>query len=305
MRLMDRLLGTDESFLLGTWQKEARRQAATPAKAATLDYNLKSLVTLWASGARLQDYARREMNGLVGQYYAKRWQMFFDSLKGALRSGKEYPAPIDWMAVAQGWARAGTELASEPRGNAYVEAARVAALPDGAVTVALDRKGVKPGGTVQVAATFTNDNTLRPTGRVALRLGAPDGYKVEATSPTGADHVAPRDKLTVTWTVTVPADAPPGGTPALDVAASWRSENVDRQDTASARLLIAGAVPASYRTMSNTPAESAATRDAIYEDGPSARAGTNAPARAAASVTRAAWSAVVSSTGSPVTSSRR
>ncbi|MEV4115098.1 alpha-N-acetylglucosaminidase TIM-barrel domain-containing protein [Nonomuraea sp. NPDC049695] len=263
MRLMDRLLGTDENFLLGVWQKEARRQAATPAEAATLDYNLKSLVTLWATGARLQDYARREMNGLVGQYYAKRWQLFFDSLKAALRSGKEYPEPIDWLAVAQDWARAGTKLASEPSGDFYREASRVAALPDGAVTVGVDRKGVKPGETVQATAVFTNDNTLRPTGKVTLRLDAPRGYQVRATSPTRADQVAPLGELTATWTVTVPADRTPGDTPALDVTASWRSGDADRQDRASTRLLIAGAVPASYRTMTNVPAEFAPTGDGV------------------------------------------
>ncbi|MFI7229530.1 alpha-N-acetylglucosaminidase TIM-barrel domain-containing protein [Nonomuraea angiospora] len=263
IRLMDRLLGTDENFLLGAWQKEARRQAATPAEAATLDYNLKSLVTLWAGGARLQDYARREMNGLVGQYYAKRWQLFFDSLKAALRSGKDYPERIDWMAVAQDWAKAGTRLASEPSGDAYTEASKVAALPDGAVTVGTDRKGVKPGGAVQVTAVFTNDNALRATGRVTLRLDAPPGYQVRATSPARADHVAPRDRLTVTWTVTVPAGEAPGATPALDVTASWRSGEADRRDTASTRLLIAGAAPASYRTMTSTQAEFAATGDGL------------------------------------------
>ncbi|MFI7151632.1 alpha-N-acetylglucosaminidase TIM-barrel domain-containing protein [Nonomuraea sp. NPDC050022] len=263
MRQMDRLLGTDENFLLGAWQKEARRQAATPAEAATLDYNLKSLVTIWSADARLQDYARREMNGLVGQYYVKRWQMFFDGLKTALRSGEDYPEKIDWMAVAEDWAKAGTQLASEPRGDAYAEASTVAALPDGAVTIGVDRKGVKPGGTVQVTAAFTNDNTSRPTDRATLQLDAPDGYQVQATSPTSADHVASRDKLTATWTVTVPAGEAPGGTPALDVIASWDSGDVARRDTASTRLLIAGAAPAPYKTMSNTQAEFAATNDGV------------------------------------------
>ncbi|MFC5826257.1 alpha-N-acetylglucosaminidase TIM-barrel domain-containing protein [Nonomuraea insulae] len=259
IRLMDRLLGTDEHFLLGTWQKESRRQAATPAEAATLDYNLKSLVTLWSADSDLQDYARREMNGLVGQYYAKRWQLFFDSLKAALRSGADYPEPIDWRAVAQDWAKAGTKLASEPRGDAYTEAAEVAGLPDGAVSVEIDRKGVKPGETVQVTAVFTNDNTLRPTGRVTLRLDAPRGYRVRATSPDRADRIAPGDRLTVTWTVTVPASEAPGTTPELKVT----SADAGRRDTASAQLLIAGAVPSSYRTTSNTQAEFAATGDGI------------------------------------------
>ncbi|SEH02634.1 alpha-N-acetylglucosaminidase [Nonomuraea solani] len=253
-RLLDRLLGTDPNFLLGAWQAEAHRQAATPAEAATLDYNLKSLVTLWATGTDLQDYARREMNGLVGQYYAKRWELFFDSLAAALRSGKEYPQPIDWQAVAQDWSKAGTELAAEPSGDAYAEASRVARLPYGSVSVGVDHKGVKPGGTVKVTATFTNDNTLRPADQVALRLDAPEGYQVAPTSPTGSDQVAARGTFSATWTVTVPAGQTPGHTPALDVTASWGAGDVS-QDSASVSLLIAGAAPASYKTMTSTRAE--------------------------------------------------
>ncbi|WP_326640416.1 alpha-N-acetylglucosaminidase C-terminal domain-containing protein [Nonomuraea fuscirosea] len=269
MRLMDRLLGTDENFLLGAWQKEARRQAATPAEAATLDYNLKSLVTLWAAGSDLQDYARREMNGLVGQYYAKRWQLFFDSLKAALRSGADYPEPIDWRAVAEDWSRAGTKLAAEPRGDAYALAGEVAALPDGAVSVEADRRGVKAGENVRVTAAFSNTNTLRPTGRVTLGLEVPRGYRVRATSPARTDRVAAGGTFTTTWTVTVPAAETPGTTPKLNVTADWRSDGSGRQsggtrrDTASAGLLIAGIVPSSYRTMSNTQAEFATTGDGV------------------------------------------
>ncbi|MEV0385459.1 alpha-N-acetylglucosaminidase TIM-barrel domain-containing protein [Nonomuraea sp. NPDC050643] len=254
-RLLDRLLGTDENFLLGAWQAEAHRQAATPAEAATLDYNLKSLVTLWATGTDLQDYARREMNGLVGQYYAKRWKLFFDSLKTALRSGKEYPDPIDWQAVAQDWARAGTKLAAEPSGDAHVEASQVAGLPYGSVSVGADRKGVKPGGTVRVTAAFANDNRLRPADDVVLRLDAPDGYQVRPTAPTGADQVVPGGTFSTTWTVTVPAGATPGHTPALNATASWGSGIDAQQDRASTHLLVAGAAPASYRTMASTQAE--------------------------------------------------
>ncbi|WP_196223933.1 alpha-N-acetylglucosaminidase TIM-barrel domain-containing protein [[Actinomadura] parvosata] len=254
MRLMDRLLGTDANFLLGAWQAEARRQAATPAEAAVLDRNLKTLLTLWAPGTDLQDYARREMNGLVGQYYAQRWQLFFDSLKTALRAGKPYPDPIDWQAVAQQWAGAGTELAAEPSGDAYTEAGRVAALSRGTVSVAVDRKGVKPGGTVRVTATFTNGNTLRPAEQVTLRLDTPDGYPAQPTSPATPEQVAPGGTLTTTWTVTVPAAETPGHSPELAVTASWGAGDDTRQDQATTRLLIAGAAPSSYRTMTSTPA---------------------------------------------------
>ena len=127
MRLMDRLLGTQRSFLLGAWQRQATRQAGNATEAGALDYDLKSLITFWQTGANLQDYARREFNGLVGDYYLKRWQLYFDTLMTSLRTG-EQPTPIDWKAYAEKWAHAGTEYPATPKGDSYQEASEVTAL---------------------------------------------------------------------------------------------------------------------------------------------------------------------------------
>ncbi|WUI01230.1 alpha-N-acetylglucosaminidase C-terminal domain-containing protein [Spirillospora sp. NBC_00431] len=264
LRLMDGVLGTDPNFLLGAWQREASRQAASRSEAATLDYNLKSLVTLWESGAPgLQDYARREFNGLVGGYYAKRWAMFFRELERALENGTE-PKRIDWRDVAERWARAGTRYAAEPRGDAYRLAERVALEPAGALALATDRKGVAPGGSVLVTATFTNESAISPARDVRFRLSAPRGYDVRPAAGSD-DDAEPGKTATATWTVTAPRDAEPGALPGLDGTVSWRTGKGESERASAHALLMVGGTTAGepYRTAASTNAAFARTGDTI------------------------------------------
>lgn len=257
IELMDEVLGTDPNFLLGTWQSEAARQAAGRNEAAALDYDLKSLVTLWQTESPgLQDYARREVNGLVGGYYAKRWSMFFDELKRAMRTGTE-PRQIDWRAVAESWAHAGTRYADRPHGDAYRLAARVAEEPAGALALASDRKGITPGGTVRVTATFTNESTLTAARGVRFALSAPRGYTVRESAGSAGRDVGPGGTATSTWTVTAPAGAEPGALPALDGTVSWRSGNGESERASAHSLLMVGGstIGAPYKTAASAPAE--------------------------------------------------
>lgn len=75
LNLMDRLLAGDASTLFGAWQKAAADWAATPAEAKALEYDLRTLVTDWTEQHPIQDYARREWNGLVADYYGSRWRI--------------------------------------------------------------------------------------------------------------------------------------------------------------------------------------------------------------------------------------
>lgn len=52
------------------------------------------LLTTWvpSAGTDLDDYAFREWTGLTANYYAGRWQLFFDAAQAALSSGKEFDA---------------------------------------------------------------------------------------------------------------------------------------------------------------------------------------------------------------------
>ncbi|MDL4816311.1 alpha-N-acetylglucosaminidase TIM-barrel domain-containing protein [Actinomadura opuntiae] len=262
--LMDDVLGTDPNFLLGAWQREAARQAGNRTEAAALDYDLKSLVTLWQTESPgLQDYARREYNGLVGGYYGKRWTMFFDELKRAMRTGAE-PKQIDWRAVAESWAHAGTRYADRPHGDAYRLAARVAEEPAGALALTSDRKGVAPGGTVRVTATFTNESTLSTARGVRFALTAPRGYTVRPAADAKSD-VAPGGTATATWTVTVPAGAAPGDLPSLDGTVSWRTGKGESEQASAHSLLMIGgsAIGAPYKTAASTTAAYAQKGDAI------------------------------------------
>ncbi len=254
MQLLDRLLGTQSSFLLGAWQKQATNQAGNATEAAALDYDLKSLVTFWQTGANLQDYARREFNGLVGDYYLKRWQLYFDTLTASLHTG-EQPASIDWKALAEQWAHAGTEYPAAPKGDSYQEASKVADLAAGDVRVSVDHKGLKPGDTATVTETFTNTNVLRATGKLRLSLDAPQGFDVSAATPASTESVPAGEKFTATWTLTAHKDAEPGAVDTLAARASWTSGAGTDEATDTARVLVGqDTVPAGYLTWDNANA---------------------------------------------------
>ncbi|HEY9294671.1 MAG TPA: alpha-N-acetylglucosaminidase TIM-barrel domain-containing protein [Microlunatus sp.] len=262
MKLMDQLLGTDQSFLLGAWQKEARHQARGETEQRALDYDLKSLVSLWAPGTDLQDYARREFNGLVGDYYAGRWRLYFDQLATALRTGDQ-PGPIDWDAVAEKWARSSTVYPDQPKGSAYAKALEVAQIPSGTVDLTIDHKGFVPGDTATVTATFTNTNQIEATGVANLSLAVPDGYQLTATTEESSDSVAPGATLVTTWKVAIPDSAAAGDVKDLTASAGWGSGGRSETVTATTSLLIGGEISAPYRTVANTHATFAQNGDII------------------------------------------
>ncbi|MES9608398.1 discoidin domain-containing protein, partial [Actinomadura sp. NPDC000929] len=141
---------------------------------------------------------------------------------------------------------------------------RVAEEPAGALALAADRKGVRPGGAVRVTATFTNESALGEARGVRFGLAAPEGYKITATSGPAGD-VAPGATATATWTVTAPADAEPGALPGLDATVSWRAAGGDSEQASAHSLLMVGggAVGEPYRTSASTAAEFARSGDTV------------------------------------------
>lgn len=262
MGLLDDLLGTDGKFLFGSWQHAAVGQARGHAEADALRYDVRSIVTLWASDTTLQDYARREWNGLVGDYYAGRWRRYFHTLTTALKTGSE-PATIDWGKVAQTWAHADTRYPSRPHGSAYAEASKVAQLPAGGLTVSADPRGIAPGGTASVTATFTNRNHIAATGTVTGTLHAPSGYTVTADGPTHSGAVAPGETFTARWKLTAPDDATAADVPTLSATAHWDSGHAQATAHATGSLLVTGDVSAPYRAADNTDASFAQHGDTL------------------------------------------
>ena len=82
---MDAFRGTNLNFRLGKWTQEARDAATevTGATTATPDWyeynNARTILTTWSSpGTNLTDYSYRSWQGLLKDYYYKRWKYYFD-----------------------------------------------------------------------------------------------------------------------------------------------------------------------------------------------------------------------------------
>ena len=83
---MDAFRGTNLNFRLGKWTQEARDAAAevTGATTATADWyeynNARTILTTWSSpGTNLNDYSYRSWQGLLKDFYYKRWKHYFDN----------------------------------------------------------------------------------------------------------------------------------------------------------------------------------------------------------------------------------
>ena len=83
---MDAFRGTNLNFRLGKWTQEARAAAgevegATTATPDWYEYNnARTILTTWSSpGTNLNDYSYRSWQGLLKDYYYKRWKYYFDN----------------------------------------------------------------------------------------------------------------------------------------------------------------------------------------------------------------------------------
>lgn len=125
MKQLDAVLGTNRHFMLGPWLARAKAYATSPAEWSAINYDARSLITIWGR-PDVADYARREWQGLVGDYYYARWQRYFDSLKTALRTGNKVEK-IDWYAFGEAWAHEDKAYPTEPTGDIHALATQVLA----------------------------------------------------------------------------------------------------------------------------------------------------------------------------------
>ncbi|MGJ1264844.1 alpha-N-acetylglucosaminidase [Sphingobacterium spiritivorum] len=86
---MDRLLASQEDFLLGNWLEDAKRWGTTQPERDLYEWNARNLITLWHGkmGKTLHDYASKQWSGLMENFYKKRWAMFFDYVNKSMASG--------------------------------------------------------------------------------------------------------------------------------------------------------------------------------------------------------------------------
>jgi alpha-N-acetylglucosaminidase len=88
---VDRLLQTQPSMLLGKWISDARKQGKDDNEKNYYEKDAKMLLTVWGGNERLlNDYANRSWAGLTGDFYKRRWMMFFDDVSLSVRNGTDF-----------------------------------------------------------------------------------------------------------------------------------------------------------------------------------------------------------------------
>lgn len=232
---LDDVLATNADFLLGAYVERAELQ-----NGAVGSHDLQNLLTTWGTKASfsLHDYANREWHGLVGDFYASRWERYFSTMRTSIESGAS-PAPIDWFEVDEEWAQAEHGYQTQPTGDILTEAeATVVALSAGPARLSLSTRVIRPGTKTTVTATIQHTSPLGTVDSAEVSLDAPEGITVKATSPTTLENIGPGESGTVTWTATVEDDAPLDIVDVLTASALVRIGDTIETTTATANVLV-------------------------------------------------------------------
>lgn len=79
---LDEFLSNRCEFTLSRWINAAQSLATDEEEKRYFDFNARTQITLWGDidgdTSQLFDYAWKEWNGLIKEYYYPRWQMFYD-----------------------------------------------------------------------------------------------------------------------------------------------------------------------------------------------------------------------------------
>jgi len=83
--LQDKLLGTRREFRLGHWTQAAQSCGTTDKERALYEWNARVQITTWgnrfcADTGGLRDYAHKEWQGLLRDFYYPRWKTYLDAL---------------------------------------------------------------------------------------------------------------------------------------------------------------------------------------------------------------------------------
>jgi alpha-N-acetylglucosaminidase len=143
----DKLLGTRSEFRLGRWTQAAVSCGATPDEKRLYEWNARVQITTWgnrycADTGGLRDYAHKEWQGLLKDFYYVRWKTYFDALAAqmsdqmkpqrdllgggpnATKTAAELfqmalpqEVKIDWYAIEEPWTLQQNSYTSAPEGS--------------------------------------------------------------------------------------------------------------------------------------------------------------------------------------------
>lgn len=129
---LDNLLGTHKQWRFGVMYEDAQAKGKTKDEIENMEIAAKRLVTTWTGKIdALNDYAHRQLAGLMQDYYRPRWEIFFDTYKQAL-DGKIPKNEVDGVfreAVQKkeiSWESEGTSYSSQPVGDILKNATQMA-----------------------------------------------------------------------------------------------------------------------------------------------------------------------------------
>ena len=106
---MDSLLSSNEHFLLGKWLKNARALGTTEIE-----------ITLWGPDDQIHDYANKQWEGLMKNFYKPRWELFIFQVLEALKSRTKFDNSKFQMDVFQqesAWTFRGDKFPDKPVGD--------------------------------------------------------------------------------------------------------------------------------------------------------------------------------------------
>src|SRR5699024_4372831 len=213
--------------MLGPWLKKAENWATSEGGIEQLKYDAKSLITIWTPQNSLNDYARRQLSGLTGDYYYSRWESYFDTLEAALET-KTAPKSIDWYEFGEDWVDQSGDFPIEPEGN-IVDIANdvyneLAIQSIGELEVTSNQKVFnKDNKKATIKGSFTNKNGLSDSQDVELTLDIPDGFTVKPNTETSTDNVGAGEEFTVEWEVTASDNLSKAATETFTVNANYES----------------------------------------------------------------------------------
>lgn len=118
--LQDKLLAARPEFKVGTWIEKARNLGTTPEEKDLYEWNARVQVTTWgnrvaADEGGLRDYAHKEWNGLLRDFYYNRWKVWIDRQKAQL-NGAPLKA-IDFYAIEEPWTKQTNPYSSQAEGD--------------------------------------------------------------------------------------------------------------------------------------------------------------------------------------------
>lgn len=144
--LQDKLLKTRSEFRVGHWTEQAKKIGNTQEEKDLYEWNARVQITTWgnrycADTGKLRDYAHKEWEGILKDFYYPRWVKYWsvlqDQIDGKapvlpvgnsswLKNCQDNPAlNIDWYAMEEPWTLDHTPYAAEGEGDVVAVAKEV------------------------------------------------------------------------------------------------------------------------------------------------------------------------------------